>query len=124
MRIVSLNILLVTVLCVLFPRVNASPDPKGKGERLPRIINFEEFVATVNYPNKCRLMGIEGTVVIRLLIDAEGKVERYRILAAPDDLMKKECVSKIKRLKFMPARDKNNKAVPAYVDLPIVFDLT
>ena len=124
MRISSLNIFLATLLCVMSPRVNAFSAPGEKGQRLPRIVNYEEFVATMKYPAECRKLGIEGQVLIRLLINAEGRVERYRIISAPDDLMKKVCVKSIKQLKFLPARDKNNKAVPAYVDLPIIFDLT
>ena len=124
MRILSLNIILWTLLCTMSPGLNAFSESSGGGQRLPKIVNYEEFVATIKYPPECRKLGIEGRVLIRLLINAEGRVVRYRIISAPDDLMKKVCVKSIKQLKFLPARDENNKAVPAYVDLPIIFDLT
>ena len=91
---------------------------------LPKVINYQEFAKSIKYPQQCRIMGVEGKVLLRLRVNEWGRVEDYSVLEAPDKLMEKACLNSVYKLRFEPAQDDQGKLVPAYVYLPVVFKLT
>jgi len=63
------------------------------------------------YPEAARRAGIEGTVRLRLWLDAEGKVQRVRVVRQAGYGLDEAAQEAIMRFKFRPAR-KGGKPVP------------
>lgn len=76
-----------------------------------------------DYPAAARRQGIEGRVVARLLITAEGTVTRISIVSArPPAVFDRSVRRALARWRFHPARFRG-RAVATWVMLPIRFDL-
>lgn len=80
--------------------------------------------ATISYPRRARRRGLEGTVVLRLLVDRTGSVQRVEIErssghATLDDAARKG----IARWHFAPAL-RNGIAVTSWVERSVCFQLT
>lgn len=75
------------------------------------------------YPLEARHRGIEGRVLLRLSIDASGKVEKAMIeTSSGSDLLDAAALDFGSAARFQPAIDGTN-AVPAEVLLPVSFKL-
>lgn len=75
------------------------------------------------YPGPSRRLGEEGRVIVRLDLDAGGRVSRWNVVERsgfPHLDAATECV--VRRLEFRPGR-RDGEAVAASVQLPIVFRL-
>ncbi|HEX7037678.1 MAG TPA: energy transducer TonB [Pseudomonadales bacterium] len=66
------------------------------------------------YPPKARAEGIEGYVVVRYDVDAEGRVQNVRVTAAdPPDVFDEAAVQAVSRWRFTPAEENGKpRAVP------------
>ena len=124
MRFLSINIVFVILSFLIPARVNGTSNSEGIGTKPPELLNYDEFVESIQYPEKCRKRGVQGKVLIRLRVNEKGRVEQYRIMEAPDDLIKRECAAHILNLRFIPALDEYGRAASAFIDLPIIFALT
>ncbi|WP_052360227.1 energy transducer TonB [Solidesulfovibrio alcoholivorans] len=75
------------------------------------------------YPADARRHGIEGRVVARLLVTADGGVNRISIVSAkPPQIFEQAVISALEKWRFHPARYKGRE-VATWVMLPIRFDL-
>lgn len=94
-------------------------------KKRPMPIGDTDFVdARKNYPQSAKNNGIEGTIKVKLLVDAKGQVRGKPILITPlghglDQL----AIRLAKKLRFSPAIDTNNKPVPATVVWTFRFTL-
>ena len=76
-----------------------------------------------NYPERARNEGIEGTVIVKLLIDENGNVRRVRVIKAPKYWGFDDSVRKAAKLwKFEPAK-LNNMPVKVWATQVIEFRL-
>lgn len=91
---------------------------------MPKAINLEEIVKTIEYPTATKAMAVEGKVLMLVNIDAEGNVVGKTALSYPCSKLKAEVEKALEGLKFEPARDKDGLAVASSVRLPIDFELT
>lgn len=58
------------------------------------------------YPPKARAAGIEGYVVVRYDVDAEGRVQNVRVTASePPDVFDEAAVQAVSRWRFTPAQE-------------------
>lgn len=58
------------------------------------------------YPPQARAAGIEGYVVVRYDVDAEGRVQNARVTAAdPPDVFDEAAVQAVSRWRFTPAQE-------------------
>lgn len=81
-----------------------------------------ELVRRLIYPEDARRNGIEGMVILRVLVGKDGDVKKTMIEKG-DPLFDAAAVKAVKALKFNPAmRDK--RAVAAWIMLPIRFSLS
>jgi protein TonB len=55
------------------------------------------------YPDEAKRAGVEGTVVLSVKVDAEGKVVAARVLSGPGYGLNEAALDAIKRFKFHPA---------------------
>ncbi len=103
---------------------------EGKQERVDcsnkNLLNF--VYSNVNYPKAAAKAGVEGLVVVKFLINAEGRITEREIVRSLSD----ECDEEILRVvdfmadlpdSWTPAEDDNGKAIKSYFHLPVKFKL-
>ncbi len=65
--------------------------------------------ARIRYPEKAKEMGLEGVVVLSLLIDSEGRVREAQIVEGLTNEMDQEALRAIKDYRFNPAKIEKEK---------------
>jgi TonB family protein len=91
----------------------------GQVDRPPRILR----PVTPVYPFDAKTKGIEGRVVLRFIIDEEGRVQNPQIVKAdPEGVFDESALAAIVKYKFEPAVIGSRK-VKCYVVLPVGFRL-
>ncbi|HKJ72059.1 MAG TPA: energy transducer TonB [Gammaproteobacteria bacterium] len=80
--------------------------------------------ASVKYPPAARKKGTTGYVVVNLLINTKGEVERVKVLdAEPGDTFRKAAVDAVRQWKFRPA-EYEGEPVKVWAKQKIRFDLS
>lgn len=75
------------------------------------------------YPAVARRRGIEGQVVVRAEVQADGTCTRVELKQTSGHaLLDQTALSAVKKWRFIPAR-KGSQAIAAWVDVPITFKL-
>jgi len=75
------------------------------------------------YPLSARRRGIEGRVLVRAEVQADGSCSRVELkTTSGSDLLDQAALEAVKKWRFVPAR-KGNQAVTAWVEVPISFKL-
>ena len=76
------------------------------------------------YPDNARREGKEGRVVLRVLVDEEGKSKSVEVSdSSGSEILDRAAAEVIKHWRFSPARY-GNKSVESWVKIPIDFRLT
>ena len=72
---------------------------------LPRVLNAEEFRSALaeSYPEGLRGSGMEGTVTVAFVIDADGVVRDAGVVDSPHPEFGAASVAAVQRLRFEPA---------------------
>lgn len=82
----------------------------------------QKYVPPV-YPAKAKGKHIEGTVVIRCIVTAAGKVKDLQVISSePKGYFEAAALKAVKEWTFIAAQLHGEK-VPVYVDVPITFSL-
>jgi protein TonB len=91
---------------------------------LPKAQNLDAIRSIIGYPDVAVQAGIQGTVQVRILVDAEGKYRKHIILngQAVHQLLVKAVEKRLPELRFSPATQAG-KAVPTWVTIPFKFRL-
>jgi protein TonB len=75
------------------------------------------------YPRRARLAGIEGEVVLEVVVDRYGRVTAdIRVVSAVPEL-ERAAVAAVQRWRFKPARDRQGTAVAVVMEVPVRFVL-
>ncbi|HYE95389.1 MAG TPA: energy transducer TonB, partial [Rubricoccaceae bacterium] len=74
------------------------------------------------YPDFARRAGVEGQVIVRAWVTAEGAVREVQLLRGVHGLLDQAALDAVRRWTFSPARQ-NNRAVAVWVAVPITFRL-
>ncbi len=90
----------------VLPKVK-KPVPVSEGMTPP-----EPVVKLVKpeYPADAKAAGLEGTVVVRYVVDEQGEVTEVRAMKGPTELYA-VCVAAVKAMRFKPALDADGKPV-------------
>ena len=75
------------------------------------------------YPEAAKLAGIQGKVFVETVIDENGIVAEAKILKSEQKSLNAAAIEAIKKTKFSPGVNKENKNVKAKVVIPINFKL-
>jgi protein TonB len=76
------------------------------------------------YPHSARSAGKEGRVLLRVLVDAQGKTKTVEVnLSSGSDALDRAAVDAVRRWRFSPARH-GDQPVESWVRIPIDFRLT
>lgn len=75
------------------------------------------------YPLAARRRGMEGRVLVRAEVQADGSCNRVELKkTSGHDLLDQAALEAVKKWRFVPAR-KGGQAVTAWVEVPITFNL-
>lgn len=112
------------------------PAPEKKIEIKESVPDINEFQAVekepqveiadiqkrVVYPEVARRAGIEGKVVVRVLVDGNGRVKKAVVQSSESHMLDAAAIDAIKKTVFTPAIQ-NGKPVICWVSIPIQFSL-
>ncbi|MHB2149714.1 energy transducer TonB [Calditrichota bacterium LG25] len=73
------------------------------------------------YPDLARKAGVEGTVVVRILIDTKGNVEKAEIFKSIP-MLDEAALAAAKQFKFIPGKQRD-KNVKVWMAIPFIFRL-
>lgn len=91
--------------------------PGGPAELLKYIAK------NLKYPVIAQENGIQGKVILRFVVNAQGHVENVKVLRSLDPYCDKEAIRVVKSLpQWIPGKQ-NGRNVPVYYTCPIVFKL-
>jgi protein TonB len=85
-------------------------------------VDLAELQKKVEYPDMARRAGIEGTVIIRVLVDKDGSARRMVVQSSDSELLNEAAKKAVKKATFTPAIQ-NNEPVMCWVSIPIKFQL-
>ena len=88
----------------------------------PKTLNMRDVQMKIGYPQVARDAGIEGTVVLRILVGNEGQYIRHVVLNSVHPALEGAVVQNISKISFTPA-EKDGKPVKFWVNLPFTFKL-
>ena len=82
------------------------------------------FVARqMHYPEKAEEKGIEGRVLIRFVVEKDGRLTNFEVIETPDPLLSDEALRVLKQMpQWIPAKNKG-KDVRCRYSMPILFRL-
>ncbi len=100
---------------------NQNPPPTDTSapiEKMPQITNF----VTAVYPSKCMKQGLEGAVLLEMLIDTIGHVDSVRLVKSLEPSMDSAAMKAAAQFTFSPAIA-GGKPVPVYLTYSYKFTL-
>jgi TonB family protein len=77
----------------------------------------------INYPKECKELGIQGRVIAKIIVKADGKITDIEITRSPDERLSAEAIRLIKAMPDWIPVHKDGKAVESTCYLPIRFIL-
>lgn len=81
-----------------------------------------ELQRRVKYPEIARRNGIEGTVIVRGLVDKYGRVVKTIIDRSDNKALEEAAVDAVMKTPFTPA-EQNKQPVAVWVQIPVIFRL-
>lgn len=110
-----LLLLLTTVTAAAAEEYNAK-DVDTK----PKIIRM----GNLSYPSLAKRSGVEGKVIVNVLIGINGKAEKMEIVESnPEGVFEDAALKSLKYWQFRPGI-KDGELVPTWVLIPVTFKLT
>ncbi len=91
-------------------------------EREPQAVNMEDLKKLIGYPPMAKEAGIEGKVVLRVLIDKYGHYVKHVTLKEAHPILNNAVASKIDQLRMTPGIQ-GGKPIKVWVTLPFDFKL-
>jgi protein TonB len=93
--------------------VEAAAQPLGGG-----------YQVTPHYPYSARRRGIEGTVMLKVLVTAQGLVEVVQVeRSAGHADLDQSAMEAVRRWRFQPARRRGGEPVAMWVLIPVQYKL-
>ncbi|MDB5035668.1 MAG: TonB family protein [Chlorobi bacterium] len=98
------------------------PDEFVEAENEPQW-DQSELQRRIKYPEIAQRNNIEGTVVIRALVDTHGKVAKTMVDRSDNSLLTPAAVDAVKATTFTPATQ-NHSPVAVWVQIPVKFKIS
>ncbi len=104
----------------------ATPDPPSdtmwEVDQMPKPINLVELQRTIGYPLEARENGVEGMVLVRILIAKDGSYLKHQMVSSPSPLLTKAVEPYLDQIRFTPATHQGNPTI-TWVSIPFNFRL-
>jgi len=75
------------------------------------------------YPAEAKKAGVEGMVIVKALVNKEGRIEEAEISRSDTPLLDEAALEAIRQWRFVPAVSEDDETVAAWVTIPIKFKL-
>lgn len=98
-----------------------APDEFIAAEKYPET-DMVKLQKSVEYPELARRAGIEGQVIIRVLVDGSGKIKKTLVEYSDNEMLNNAAINAIKGATFTPAIQ-NGQPIQCWVSIPIKFKL-
>ncbi|MGQ9864510.1 MAG: energy transducer TonB [Bacteroidia bacterium] len=100
------------------------PDPNAfiAVEKEPAPVNMDDIKKRIGYPPLAKEAGIQGKVIVRILVGKDGKYKRHIVLKSPHPALTQAVEREIKSLEFTPGIQAG-KPIPVWVTIPFDFKL-
>jgi hypothetical protein len=85
-------------------------------DREPQPLNLDSVTKLIHHPSIC----VEGKLIVRILLDANGKYEKHIVLKTPHQLCTESVEPFLQHIRFVPAT-MAGKAVKSWVTIPFKF---
>jgi len=90
-------------------------------DRQPRLIGgLNALRKAVRYPRKARKQGIEGRVIVRFIVDTDGRVQEASVPEPVHPLLDEAAIKAVRTMKFVPGQ-KDGERVAVQLSVPIGF---
>ena len=101
---------------------HAPGDSLAPQNQKPVALNLDSLITAIGYPERARNAGIQGTVVIRVLVTAQGQFVRHVVTQSAHPLLDEAVEEKISSIRFSPGIQ-NGRSVRCWVEIPFQFSL-
>ncbi|MCB0837046.1 MAG: energy transducer TonB [Bacteroidetes bacterium] len=91
-------------------------------DKPPVLINRDEIEDLIGYPSLAWNAGIEGKVVLKILVDKNGYYLKHEVKESFHPLLRIPCENYVQFLAFSPAR-KNGNTVNCWLEVPFEFSI-
>jgi len=100
------------------------PDPNAfiAVEKEPAPVNLDEIKRRIVYPPLLKEAGVQGKVVVRILVGKDGKYIKHQVLRSSHKLFTEAVEKEIQNLEFTPAIQAG-KPIKLWVTIPFDFRL-
>jgi len=106
--------------------IQAEPEPDINAfvfaEEEPKPINMADIQKAIGYPQIARDAGIEGSVVVRVLVNEVGRYSRHKVINQVHPILTKAVEEHVGKLRFTPAIQ-GGKPIKFWVNIPFAFKL-
>lgn len=93
-------------------------------EELPELIGgVAKLASDVQYPPMARQAGLEGLVIVKIVVNADGTPSDPVVLRSPGSALDKAAIEAVMKQQFRPGKQRG-RAVAAYMAIPVRFQLT
>jgi protein TonB len=93
-------------------------------EQMPEIIGGRaQLMSDVNYPRFAVKAGIQGTVVVQVVVEADGSVRDPQVVRSAGALLDEAAVEAVMKQRFRPGKQRD-RPVPVRMAIPVSFRLT
>ena len=101
---------------------NTSSDSLLIAEKEPVPLNLSEIVQSIGYPVAAKINEIQGTVILKVLVDKTGTYETHEVVQEVHPSLRKKVEKKIHLLRFSPGVV-DGKPVRFWATIPFHFYL-
>jgi len=104
---------------------NKDPDPSPDetiSVNKPPYVDNSQIMSKLQYPELAKKAGLEGKVVLRVLVRRNGSVKKYLVESTDSELFNKAAGDAVMKTQFLPALQ-NGKPVACWLSVPISFKL-
>jgi protein TonB len=117
-----------TFVYVPAEEIPAEPEPHISVEEMPVFPGgaaalLKYIAENTKYPAEAEQNNIQGKVIIKFAVEADGSVNRITVLRSVNPLLDEEAVRVIKSLAGWTPGKQNGKAVPVWYFVPVNFQL-
>lgn len=104
------------------PEEVAPIDPQVTSVEQEPEVDMASLRDAIRYPDQAKRNGVEGSVVVRALIDKSGRIIQAEIYASEHALLEQAALEGVRKARFTAAQQ-NGRAVSCWVYVPVVFRL-
>ncbi len=91
-------------------------------EKQPQPVNLDDIKQRIGYPEQARQAHIEGKVVVRILVDENGRYVKHIVIKKAHPILVRAVEKEIPNLIFTPGIQ-SGKPIRVWVNIPFVFRL-